>query len=221
MAHCWQLLFFGTPPPSNSSVYARVVALAGDAVARLHVARVTETSQRAERWSRDPMGFGLAGRIALEFIDPQPTALDTTALFNGLGGAPYYCERHTPITAPLEPGEAFDGTLQLCCFRRLPNLSDQALRDRWLGDHTQVALSTQSTLGYQQNWVVSQSAPHFDGIVEEYFPPEASDRIDWFFNAVDDPVRLQEHIEAMTRSTARFLALDTALVKHFSDARLI
>jgi hypothetical protein len=82
-------------------------------------------------------------------------------------------------------------------------------------------LSTQSTLGYHQNWVVSQSPPHFDGIVEEYFPPEASERIDWFFNAVDDPVRLREHIETMTHSTARFLALDTALVQHLSDVRLI
>ena len=219
MAHCWQLLFFGTPPPADRVVYERVRTLAGGAVRSLQVARMDEASRRAERWSRDPLDLGLAGRIAIECVDSA--ALDTSALFEALGGKPYYCERHTPLVPPLERGETFEGTLQLCCFRRLPDLSDQALRDRWLGDHTQVALSTQSTLGYHQNWVVSQSAPHFDGIVEEYFPPEASERIDWFFNAVDDPVRLREHIETMTQSTARFLALDTALVQHLSDVRLI
>ena len=220
MSHCWQLLFFGTPPPADSVVEERTRTLVGDAVKTLQVARMTKASQRAERWARDPLDLNLAGRIAIEFVDGA-TALDTASLFGALGGQPYYCERHTPLLPPLEPGECFEGTLQLCCFRRLPNLSDEALRERWLGDHTQVALSTQSTLGYLQNWVVSQGAHPFDGIVEEYFPPEASERIDWFFNAVDDPVRLREHIETMTHSTARFLALDTALVQHLSDTRLI
>jgi hypothetical protein len=249
MTHCWQLLFFGTSPPADSAVRERVMALAGESVTRLHVARSTEASQRAQRWSRDPLNLGLTGRIALELADPQPVTLDSTALTdqrpkplsnafsnafsntdtevvssalaNALGGKPYYCERYTPLMPSLEPGQAFEGTLQVCCFRRLPDLSDQRLRERWLEDHTRVALSTQSTLGYHQNWVVTPSAPAFDGIVEEYFPPEASERIDWFFNAVDDPVRLRDHIETMTHSTARFLALDTALVQHLSDVRLI
>jgi hypothetical protein len=82
-------------------------------------------------------------------------------------------------------------------------------------------MSTQNTLGYRQNRVSISGEPHFDGIVEEYFPPDASHSMQAFFADGDNEARMWEHIEKLTQSSERFLDLDRSEVIHLSDIRII
>jgi hypothetical protein len=69
-----------------------------------------------------------------------------------------------------------------------------------------VAVKTQSTFGYTQNWVVrslTPDAPGIAGIVEELFPEEAITDLKAFFGAADDN-DLQNRISQMVASTAAF-----------------
>ena len=77
---------------------------------------------------------------------------------------------------------------------------------RWQRDHTSVAIETQSTFGYTQNWVVrtlTPDAPGIAGIVEELFPAEAITDLKAFFGAADDN-DLQNRISQMVASTTAF-----------------
>ncbi len=78
--------------------------------------------------------------------------------------------------------------------------------DRWQRDHTSVAIETQSTFGYTQNWVVralTPDAPGIAGIVEELFPIEAITDLKAFFGAADD-ADLQHRMGRMVASTTAF-----------------
>jgi hypothetical protein len=69
-----------------------------------------------------------------------------------------------------------------------------------------VAIETQSTFGYTQNWVVrtlTPDAPGIAGIVEELFPIEAIADLKAFFGAADDN-DLQNRISQMVASTTAF-----------------
>ena len=77
---------------------------------------------------------------------------------------------------------------------------------RWHRDHTQVAIDTQSTFGYVQNYVVralTPDAPVINAIVEELFPVEAVGSLHAFFGAADDD-DLRHRMEQMVASTAAF-----------------
>ena len=77
---------------------------------------------------------------------------------------------------------------------------------RWHGDHTRVAIETQSTFGYVQNYVVralTPDAPALNAIVEELFPVEAVGSLHAFFGAADDD-DLRRRMEQMVASTAAF-----------------
>jgi hypothetical protein len=94
----------------------------------------------------------------------------------------------------------------IALLRRPAELDQATWLDRWQLNHTQVAIETQSTFGYTQNWVVralTPDAPGISAIVEELFPLEAVTDLKAFFGAADD-ADLQDRVGRMVASTSAF-----------------
>ncbi len=121
--------------------------------------------------------------------------------------AAYLVTESVPLAAPMtEPGCRTTGLANIALLRRPAELDQATWLNRWQHDHTTVAIETQSTFGYTQNWVVralTPDAPGIAGIVEELFPAEAITDLHAFFGAADDN-QLQDRIARMVASTAAF-----------------
>ncbi|ORA84647.1 EthD domain-containing protein [Mycobacterium malmoense] len=121
--------------------------------------------------------------------------------------AAYLVTESVPLSAPaVESGARTPGLANIALLRRPPALDQEAWLTRWQRDHTSVAIETQSTFGYTQNWVVrtlTPDAPGIAGIVEELFPAEAITDLKAFFGAADDN-DLQHRISQMVASTTAF-----------------
>jgi EthD domain len=121
--------------------------------------------------------------------------------------AAYLVTESVPLPAPLtEPGCRTTGLANIALLRRPAELDQATWLARWQGDHTSVAIETQSTFGYTQNWVVralTPDAPGIAGIVEELFPEEAITDLKAFFGAADDD-DLQHRLGRMVASTTAF-----------------
>ena len=137
-----------------------------------------------------------------------------------LGAEVHWCKGTTPLTPPLQSGETFSGTIQLCCFERRKGLSDEALEHIWFQEHVHVALDTQNTLGYRQNRVLRSSHDRLDGIVEEHFPIEAANSLTAFFADGDDEAKMMSNIHVLTESSERVLDLERSSVIHMTEHRL-
>ncbi len=121
--------------------------------------------------------------------------------------AAYLVTESVPLVAPTtEPGCRTTGLANVALLRRPADLDQATWLTRWQRDHTSVAIETQSTFGYTQNWVVrnlTPDAPGIAGIVEELFPAEAIADLKAFFGAADDN-DLQNRISQMVASTTAF-----------------
>ncbi|BBY37094.1 hypothetical protein MMAN_12280 [Mycobacterium mantenii] len=121
--------------------------------------------------------------------------------------AAYLVTESVPIIAPpSEPGTRTTGLANIALLRRPDGMDQATWLDRWQRDHTSVAIETQSTFGYTQNWVVrslTPDAPGIAGIVEELFPAEAITDLHAFFGAADDN-DLQDRLGRMVASTSAF-----------------
>lgn len=114
-------------------------------------------------------------------------------------------------SAPMPPpgslqGERASGMANMALLRRPAELDEQTWLRRWHHDHTPVAIATQSTFGYVQNFVVrplTAGAPPLSAIVEEMFPIEAVGSLHAFFGASDD-ADLTDRLNKMVASTAAF-----------------
>ena len=119
----------------------------------------------------------------------------------------YLVTESVPLAAPeVEPGCRTTGLANIALLRRPAALDQATWLTRWQLNHTSVAIETQSTFGYTQNWVVralTPDAPGIDGIVEELFPAEAITDLKAFFGAADDN-DLQNRIGQMVASTTAF-----------------
>jgi len=108
-------------------------------------------------------------------------------------------------------GQRTPGMSQVVFLQKPPRLSYQYWLEIWLGSHTQVAIDTQSTLGYRQNVIVrplTYAAPPYDAIVEENFPEAAmTDRM-VFFDSAGDEEKFKQRQQAMMESCARFIDFD-------------
>lgn len=107
---------------------------------------------------------------------------------------------------PSAPGQRAPGLANIALLRRPADLDEAAWLRRWQHDHTPVAIATQSTFGYVQNYVVralTEHAPDLAAIVEELFPIEAVSSLHAFFGAADDH-DLTERMNAMIASTSAF-----------------
>ncbi|NND40071.1 MAG: EthD domain-containing protein [Pseudomonadales bacterium] len=132
----------------------------------------------------------------------------------------YLVSESTVLNPFIKAGERGAGSTQVCSFRALPDLSHEEFIKRWRGDHTALALATQSTFGYRQNLVVSPLNPSSrpcSAIVEEHFPAAAMDSPEAFFDAIGDQERLQQHQQQMADSCARFIDFESINVVHMSE----
>jgi hypothetical protein len=109
-------------------------------------------------------------------------------------------------------GERTEGFAQVAFFRRPEELPRGEWLVRWLDDHTQVAIDTQSSFGYVQNVVarvLTPGATPWDAVVEECFPAAAMADPHVFFDADGDDERLSANQGAMFDSVQRFIDLST------------
>jgi hypothetical protein len=121
--------------------------------------------------------------------------------------AAYLVTESIPLAASVaETGSRTTGFANIALLRRPLELDQPTWLNCWQRDHTSVAIETQSTFGYTQNWVVralTPDAPGIAGIVEELFPAEAITDLKAFFGAVDDG-DLQHRLGRMVASTTAF-----------------
>ncbi|MBL0123032.1 MAG: EthD domain-containing protein [Betaproteobacteria bacterium] len=128
--------------------------------------------------------------------------------------AAYLVSESTPIRNTLHPpGPRLrtEGWFQVALLGRPPRLPPETWRDIWQNSHTQVAVGTQSTFLYVQNFVIrvlSYSAPVYDAIVEEGFPAAAMTDTYSFFDAVGDEAKYHRNHKAMIDSCQRFIDRD-------------
>ena len=120
--------------------------------------------------------------------------------------AAYLVTESVPLLAPLEIGSRTTGLANIALLRRPAEMDQAAWLNRWQLNHTRVAIETQSTFGYTQNWVVralTPDAPGISGIVEELFPAEAITDLQAFFGAADEQ-EMQDRLGQMIASTSAF-----------------
>jgi hypothetical protein len=119
----------------------------------------------------------------------------------------YLVTESVPLSAPaVESGSRTPGLANIALLRRPAGLDQTTWLNRWQGDHTPVAIETQSIFGYTQNWVVrtlTPDGPGIAGIVEELFPTEAITDLKAFFGAADGD-DLQHRLSRMVASTTAF-----------------
>ncbi len=121
--------------------------------------------------------------------------------------AAYLVTESVPMQPPSVPeGQRVPGLSNIALLRRPAELDEPTWLTRWQGDHTPVAIETQSTFGYVQNYVVralTPDAPHLSAIVEELFPIESVGSLHAFFGAADD-ADLADRMSRMVASTSAF-----------------
>ena len=121
--------------------------------------------------------------------------------------AAYLVTESMPVPPPgSPPGERAPGLANVALLRRPADLDEATWLRRWHTDHTPVAIATQSTFGYVQNYVVrtlTTEAPPLSAIVEELFPIEAVYSLHAFFGAADD-ADLADRMSKMVASTSAF-----------------
>jgi EthD domain len=119
----------------------------------------------------------------------------------------YLVTESVPLPGPaFEKGVRTPGLANIALLRRPAGMYLETWLNRWQCDHTPVAIETQSTFGYTQNWVVralTPGAPGIAGIVEELFPSPAISDLKAFFGAADDD-DLQHRLGRMVASTTAF-----------------
>jgi hypothetical protein len=107
-----------------------------------------------------------------------------------------------------------DGMCQVALIKTPASMLKQDWLDIWLGDHTRIAIDTQSTFGYRQNVVVTPLPlatsnkpewPLVDAIVEENFPAIAMTDRHVFFDSAGNPEQFEERQQAMMQSCFRFI----------------
>lgn len=140
--------------------------------------------------------YGAQIRAAMEVLGPQAESL-----------AAYLVTESAPLPPPPSPpGQRAAGLANIALLRRPADLDEATWLTRWQRDHTPVAIATQSTFGYVQNYVVralSAGAPAVSAIVEELFPIEAVRSVHAFFGAADD-ADLADRMGKMIASTSAF-----------------
>jgi hypothetical protein len=155
----------------------------------------------------DPPVQGFASLWAQSYYGDDVTAAVELLAGEAEQVAAYLVTESAPMPPPSSPpGERAAGLANVALLRRPADLDEGTWLRRWHGDHTPVAIATQSTFGYVQNYVVrplTQGAPTVAAIVEEMFPIEAVNSLHAFFGA-DDDAELNDRMRRMIESTAAF-----------------
>lgn len=128
----------------------------------------------------------------------------------------YVVMESAAIPAQFELGRV-TGMCQLAFIKKHENQSRQDWLEAWLGNHTAVAIDTQSNFAYRQNLVAFSLPlddeklppwPLMDAIVEENFPVIAMTSREAFFDAEGDPEKFERHQQIMISSCLKFIDFD-------------
>ena len=126
------------------------------------------------------------------------------------GVSAYLVTESAPL--PDDPvGGRRPGYTQVSFLQRPERLDEQAWIAHWHDHHTQVAIDTQATSRYLQNFVVrplTPGAPPCTAVVEEAFPEEAMTDQSVFFDAVGDDERRTANADRLMASVMAFLDFD-------------
>jgi hypothetical protein len=193
--------------------YARQRGPVADAILRLGVAGLTvnvrDGAVRDSLMTLTTLDPPVAAVISLWtqqcYGDQVTTALELLAA-EAESVAAYLVTESVPLPVPDQIGSRTSGLANIALLRRPAGLDPDTWLRRWQLDHTPVAIETQATFGYIQNWVVrtlTPDAPAVAGIVEELFPAEAITDLTAFFGATDD-ADLQNRLRRMVASTSAF-----------------
>jgi hypothetical protein len=155
----------------------------------------------------DPPVQGFVSMWVHQYYGPAVEAALNRLAAEADGIAAYLVTESVPMPPPASPpGERASGMANMALLRRPAELDTQTWLRRWHQDHTPVAIATQSTFGYVQNYVVrplTAEAPPLSAIVEELFPIEAVGSLHAFFGAADD-ADLTDRMNKMIASTSAF-----------------
>ncbi|MEM9704787.1 MAG: EthD domain-containing protein [Pseudomonadota bacterium] len=120
----------------------------------------------------------------------------------------------TPIvnqTNVVTAGERTPGFSQIVFLGLPPRITWAAWQEAWQTHHTEPAIETQSNFEYHQNLIVrplTYGAAPYVAMVEECFPIEALNNPAIYFDAPDDPAKLEANTKRMMDSVARFIDHD-------------
>lgn len=110
------------------------------------------------------------------------------------------------------PGKV-EGMCQIALLKKPKAQSRIDWLEAWLGNHTRIAINTQSTFAYRQNVITvpilhkhqSPPWPLMDAVVEENFPVKAMTSREAFFAAEDSPEKFERHQREMMDSCMKFI----------------
>jgi len=145
-------------------------------------------------------------------LDRDPLEAVLRACVERVAG--YLVSESVPIvntTRCAKPGERTAGTNSIGFLEKPDALAYDEWLELWQGQHTRVAIETQSTFLYIQNAVIrslTPGAPEWVAIVEEGFPSEAFTDQKVFYAAGDSDAKLNENRGRMIESCLRFIELD-------------
>ena len=155
----------------------------------------------------DPPVQGLVSLWSQQHYGPQISAALDILATSAESSAAYLVTESAPMPPPQShPGQRAPGLANVALLRRPGAMDEATWLQRWHRDHTPVAIATQSTFGYVQNYVVralTADAPPLSGIVEELFHIEAVRSLHAFFGAADD-ADLSDRMGKMVASTSAF-----------------
>jgi hypothetical protein len=139
--------------------------------------------------------------------DPVQRLLETTC--QRLAG--YLVLESVPVvntTYAVPLGERIPGITTVALLEKPEAMTHEDWLERWQGQHTRVAIETQSTFLYIQNLIiraVTRDAPPWSAIVEEGFPAEAPTDPMVFFAAGSSRERLEENRRRLLESCRKFI----------------
>jgi len=137
--------------------------------------------------------------------------------------AGYLVSESVPIvntTQRAKPGERTPGINSIGFLEKPEHLAYDDWLELWQGQHTRVAIETQSTFLYIQNAVIralTDDAPPWVAIVEEGFPADAMRDQKVFYAAGDSDAKLNENRGRMIESCQRFIEFDRLESHMFSQ----
>ena len=160
----------------------------------------------------EPEGKPLSGMVSIWLdtaLNRGPVEGVLAAVTARLAG--YLAVESVPLvnTAHVSPlGERIPGLYTVALLEKPDFLTYNEWLQRWQGQHTSIAIETQSTFLYIQNVLVrplTTAAPPWVAIVEEAFPAAAGADPMIFYNAAGSPEKLKEHQRRMMESCQRFI----------------
>jgi hypothetical protein len=182
--------------------YSAAYSVADDEVAPAHLLVMHNTAH-----PKDAL-------ISIWVNNPYDIA-DVLQAIQGLGRTQAYAVLESAAIPNHFKAGRVEGMCQVALLKKPPTQSREDWLQAWLGEHTRVAIDTQSNFAYRQNVVAyalpfdtTQATPEWplmDAIVEENFPAIAMTSREAFFDSEGDSEKFESHQQIMMQSCFKFI----------------